>query len=317
MRSSSHTLDRDFYQGCGLFLEDPDEDLMPTPADVELYRARGWWTSKALFTADDLGLIEEAVALHQRGIRDRALPAPIKSYLDWREGNASALKINDYVAYQSRLVMQIALRPIIGAIAARLIGCDLVRLFNSSYVEKDPVADGEAARVGWHTDKAYWQTCTSDQMITAWIPLHDVDITSGTLLTLDGSHLWKGGEELTVLQREKNFICNDHVALERRLAELGKPTRVSAMELRQGEVSFHHCLTFHGSAPNRADRARKALILHLQDGENRYRPAFENGQRITYNNDLMVRRLVDGSPDYADPHFCPVLWPSSGPEVAL
>jgi hypothetical protein len=293
------------------------EALLPTDADIDDYKRRGWWTSEALLTSEELGEIEEAIRRHQSGVRDRALPAAIKPYLDWREGNPRDLKINDYVAYQSSVVLQIALKPIIGAIAARLSGCDLVRLFNSSYVEKEAAESGDAGRVGWHTDKAYWKTCTSDRMLTAWIPLHNVTEECGTLLVLDGSHLWTGDEPLASLQREKNFLCSDHAALERRIAELGRPTRVTALNLKQGQVSFHHCMTFHGSGPNRSRRPRKALILHLQDRENRYREVCENGKRVEYNNDMMVRKLANGDPDYADPFFCPVIWPARASEVSL
>ena len=37
-------------------------------------------------------------------------------------------------------------------------------------------------------------------------------------------------------------------------------------------MSFHHCPIYHGSGPNRSDRPRRAISLHLQDGDNRWRP---------------------------------------------
>ena len=36
-------------------------------------------------------------------------------------------------------------------------------------------------------------------------------------------------------------------------------------------MSFHHCRTYHGSGANRSDRPRRAVSLHLQDGDNEYR----------------------------------------------
>ena len=41
-----------------------------------------------------------------------------------------------------------------------------------------------------HADHAYWGTCSSQRLLTAWIPFHDVDEESGTLAVLDGSHRW-------------------------------------------------------------------------------------------------------------------------------
>ena len=41
--------------------------------------------------------------------------------------------------------------------------------------------------------------------------------------------------------------------------------------LREGEVSFHHCLTLHGSGPNLSDTARLCLIAHMMPGNTSYR----------------------------------------------
>ena len=85
------------------------------------------------------------------------------------------------------------------------------------------------------------------------------------------------------------------------------------MIIPKGHLSFHHCRTYHGSGPNRSDRPRRAISFHLQDGENAYRPfPLANGEVVTYNHDVLVRRTADGRPDYADPDFCPVLWRTPG-----
>jgi ectoine hydroxylase-related dioxygenase (phytanoyl-CoA dioxygenase family) len=40
-----------------------------------------------------------------------------------------------------------------------------------------------------------------------------------------------------------------------------------AIELKQGECSFHHPLMVHGSFENRSDRARRAVVLNVfRDG---------------------------------------------------
>jgi hypothetical protein len=62
---------------------------------------------------------------------------------------------------------------------------------------------------------------------------------------------------------------------------------------------------------NRADRPRRAISLHLQDGDNRYREVtLSDGTPVRYNHDYLVRRTPAGEPDYSDPEFCPVLWRS-------
>jgi hypothetical protein len=49
--------------------------------------------------------------------------------------------------------------------------------------------------------------------------------------------------------------------------------------------------------------------LHLQDGDNRYRPVvLSDGSRLAYNHDYLVRRTSQGTPDYTDPDYCPLIW---------
>ena len=63
------------------------------------------------------------------------------------------------------------------------------------------------------------------------------------------------------------------------------------------------------SHSDRSGRPRRAVSLHLQDGANAYRRfTLGDGSPVTYNHDVLVRRLPDGRPDYADPEYCPVLW---------
>ena len=37
------------------------------------------------------------------------------------------------------------------------------------------------------------------------------------------------------------------------------------------EVSFHHCLTLHGSGPNLSDAPRLCVIAHMMPGDTSYR----------------------------------------------
>ena len=148
-------------------------------------------------------------------------------------------------------------------------------------------------------------------MLTAFIPMHDCDEEMGTITMVDGSHRWReiGGDDSTT----KHFADRDRSELDQLLEENAAFNGVSVtkvpMIIPKGHMSFHHCRTYHGSGPNRSDRPRRAISLHLQDGENAYR-AFPlvGGGLVEYNHDVLVRRTPDGRPDYADPEYCPVLW---------
>ena len=81
------------------------------------------------------------------------------------------------------------------------------------------------------------------------------------------------------------------------------------MVIPKGHMSFHHCRTYHGSGANRRDRPRRAISLHLQDGDNEYRPSparRQHGGSTTTTTSCAAPPA--GEPDYADPDFCPPIW---------
>jgi ectoine hydroxylase-related dioxygenase (phytanoyl-CoA dioxygenase family) len=148
-------------------------------------------------------------------------------------------------------------------------------------------------------------------MLTAFIPFHDCGEEMGTITMIDGSHLWQETSRDDSMTR--HFAEREGSDLERMLAENAAYNSAGVVKvpmiIPRGHMSFHHCRTYHGSAANRSPRPRRAISFHLQDGENAYRPyVLTNGEVLTYNHDVLVRRLPDGRPDYGDPDFCPVLW---------
>jgi ectoine hydroxylase-related dioxygenase (phytanoyl-CoA dioxygenase family) len=128
---------------------------------------------------------------------------------------------------------------------------------------------------------------------------------------VDGSHRWREiGADDTVV---RHFADRDRSQLEVMLAENaahnGAEIRKIPIVIPKGHVSFHHCRTYHGSGANVSGRPRRAVSLHLQDGDNGWREyPLSDGTLAAYNHDVLVRRTADGRPDYADPEYCPVIW---------
>lgn len=195
--------------------------------------------------------------------------------------------------------------------AARIAVTDQIRLWNSTLIYKPPLPEDEGNIVPWHFDRHYWQTCTSERMLTAFIPFHDCNEEIGTITMIDGSHKWK--EISTEDTTTRHFAERDRSELELMLAENARyndaQVRKVPMQIPKGHMSFHHCKTYHGSGLNRSGRPRRATSLHLQDRENQWRPfRLSTGELVQYNNDFLVRKDAQGNPDYSDPDFCPVLW---------
>ncbi len=282
--------------------------FVPTDADVAFYEQHGWYISPVVLPE---ALLDAAAAGAERfyaGERDRALPAQ-GAFRDWRPGEGAPIRNNEFVSLQNDAIRALVEAPPIGAIAARLARTSSIRLLDDQLVYKAPAAPdagepGQATAVGWHADHAYWGTCSSDNLLTAWIPFHDVELDRSPLVVIDGSHRW--GD----LEHTRFFNDPDLDAVEARFRAQGHEVERVPITLKKGQVSFHHCWALHGSLPNRSPLPRLALAVHLQDAANRYRRYLDpKGNPVRIADELLCRRLPNGDPDFSDPVPFPELWP--------
>lgn len=277
--------------------------LLPTEDDIKFYEERGWYISPKIVPEE---VIDEAAAAAQRyyrGERDRPLSVAT-GYSDWKPGDGEdVVRNNEFVSLQSEGLRKLALQPIIGAIAARLARTNEIRLLDDQLVYKPPFSQNTKTATGWHADRAYWSTCSSHKLITAWIPFHDCDEDRGPLVVIDRSHKWSGIE---------NSRFFNHQDLEETENKFKRPDRQIVkipMTLKKGQVSFHHCWTIHGSYPNRSQNYRLALAVHLQDRDNCYQNFYNSeGKEIHIFDELICRKLPNGDPDFRDIEAFPVLW---------
>ena len=277
-------------------------ELLPTEEDVRFYEEHGWWISPPILTEEELDEANFGVERYYAGERDTSLL--MEAGTDWRPERGDILRQNDYVSLQVEELRQLARHPLVAATAAMLARTDEVRLFHDQLIYKPPQVDASVTNVGWHTDIAYWKTCSSRRMLTAWIPMQAVTEDMGPMLFLDGSHRF--GAENDELEF---FHQTDLDAIAEKIEPHGAPLKEVPVILEPGQVSFHHCRTIHGSLQNRSDRPRIALAVHMQDADNRWiRNTDAAGKPRSHLNDFMVRRGADGNPDYSDPEVCPVLW---------
>jgi Phytanoyl-CoA dioxygenase (PhyH) len=292
-------------------LTEEERSLLPSESDVEFYAEHGWYLSRKLFTEEEVDELVAASERYYAGERDRILPVRPPGLAYWDPSKGGVQRHNDYVHHEHDGMARLLRKPLIGAVAAALARADEIRVFQSTLIFKPPIATEPTNVVPWHFDKHYWSTSTSDKMLTAFIPFHDCDEEMGTIMMIDGSHRWREiGREDSMTRHFAERKASD---LERLLAGNASYNNAEVVKvpmiIPKGHMSFHHCRTYHGSGPNRSPRPRRAISLHLQDGENAYRPfVLSNGEIVAYNHDLLVRRLPDGHPDYADPDFCPVVW---------
>jgi hypothetical protein len=291
-------------------LTDEERELLPSAADVQWYAEHGWYLTKKLLTDDEVDTIVAATERFYAGERDRALPLAPANLAYWTQADGPVQRHNDYIHYEHDVIGDILRKPLIGAVAALLAQAEEIRIFQTTLIYKPPRPEEPTNRVPWHMDKHYWQTCTSENMLTAFLPFHDCGEQQGTITMVDGSHRWTEvpGDDST-----RHFAHRDRSELEellhRNAEHNGATVQRIPMIIPKGHMSFHHCMTYHGSGPNLSELPRRAVSVHMQDGANSYRPHRRpNGDPVVYNHDVLVRRTPDGAPDYADPAFCPVTW---------
>jgi len=184
----------------------------------------------------------------------------------------------------------------IGRLAAQLMGYRGVRILQDNVLWKPP---GTKA-IGFHQDSSYAGYLVPPEMVTCWVALDDTEADAGPLEFVRGSNRWPKSAP----DRSQFHAPDDWLAGARAAAPEGAELEIVPVVVKAGGGSFHHGLTWHGSAPNRSSRvARRALVSHLIPVETRFH---ETNVDVTYSR---YRRRRDLS---LDESFFPVLWEESG-----
>ncbi|MDX8348118.1 phytanoyl-CoA dioxygenase family protein [Cognatiyoonia sp. IB215446] len=271
---------------------------MVGPEDISHYRAHGWWLSPPILSEDVLDTLAFGIERYRIGERDRHLAVDLGG-----DGETEVVAQLDYLSLQINEFLDALLSCPVGEMAAALAETESVRIFHDQVVIKPPFDPSRSAKVGWHSDRAYWSSCSSQSMITAWIPLEDVPEEKGPLAVWDASHTWPETETL------HSFGDQDLRTIEARFTDKGHAPQVRTLPMRRGQVSFHHCRLVHGGYPNKSSEDRIAYAIHMQDDANHYVPPAAASGRTGHINDLLCRKTADNKPDYADPETFPQLWP--------
>ena len=279
-------------------------DLLPNDADVAFYEENGYYISKEGVLSDALiDAAHEGSHRFYQGERDAVLPFDT-GFSNWKAGDGDGQRNNEFVSLQKKELNALAVHPLLGAIAAKLTHSATIRVLDDQLIYKpSKTGDTSGTVTGWHADRAYWATCSSDKLTTAWIPLHSVEVTRSPLVVMAGSHRWQG------LQDVRFFNNQNLTELQDKFREQGREVRIVPMTLKKGQVSFHHGWTVHGSYANTSGQPRLSYAVHLQDGDNHYRSHTNaQGREIHIFDEKLCRKLPNGDPDFSDPSVFPTVW---------
>ena len=264
-----------------------DESFALDRATVDAFTTAGHCCVRGLASADECAAYLPEI---QRGV-DRWYPEPTP--------------LDDRDTYGKAFLQAMALRsihpptrgfvesPRFARVAAELMGVDGVRLYHDQALFKEP----GGGRTPWHQDQNYWPLDTDD-IVTMWMPLADLDPAVGSMTFIDGSHLDGdvGAGEIS--------DASD-AAIQRSIDEAGRSTTTHGV-LRAGDATFHRGWTIHSAGPNPTDRMRPVMTIIW----------FADGARITEPDSPEQRFdlttwLGDAEPgSLACAESNPLLWPA-------
>jgi len=146
-------------------------------------------------------------------------------------------------------VRELTWSPVLGAVAAKLMGVAGARIFIEDSMFKEP----GGGHTPWHQDGS----CLPFEprhMVTAWIPLVDVSEDNGSLKFVAGSHR-RGLLGPVDISEETDALFQKMIDEERLPIDASPP-------MRPGDVSFHAGTTVHSASPNRSSEMRELLAIH-------------------------------------------------------
>ncbi|CAN0327379.1 unnamed protein product [Pylaiella littoralis] len=148
-------------------------------------------------------------------------------------------------------IERVVLSARLAHVAAQLLGCERVRLYQDSTFCKRP-GDGPTR---WHSDLNMAPLDCND-FVTAWIPLDDVPARKD------------GGSPLVFASRSHRDFALNHWQDSRLREDLtGRYPKKNHAPLSVGDITWHHGWILHSSPGNTRDESRVALaVSYFRDG---------------------------------------------------
>ncbi|GMA59583.1 phytanoyl-CoA dioxygenase family protein [Alicyclobacillus fastidiosus] len=158
-----------------------------------------------------------------------------------------------------------AANPTICEEVAQLCRTTALRIWHDQVQYKPPLIGGPG---NWHQDHPAWPIIQPADLVSAWVALDDATVENGCMWMVPGSHKWGN-------QSQYISDTNDFKAMHNDPTQLPDGAKVECVpfEIKKGQVGYHHCLTWHGSGPNRSQRKRRAIAVHYMPEHIRFEPS--------------------------------------------
>ena len=208
-----------------------------TETQKQMYQNNGYVAPVDIFSTDEITAIREeleaAETKHGDGLRGPG-----------RNNPHLVLPVLDRITHETRILDAVE----------DLIGHDILVSSTTLFI-KEPSSDGF---ISWHQDARYVHM-EPYNWVTAWLAISDVDEENGCMYMMSGTQD-EGMKPHGDTYDENNALTRGQTILNLDLSA-AKP-----VELRAGQISFHHPLVIHGSGPNRSPRRRIGFAIQSYIG---------------------------------------------------
>jgi ectoine hydroxylase-related dioxygenase (phytanoyl-CoA dioxygenase family) len=168
-------------------------------------------------------------------------------------------------------------------IAADLMGVKNVRLYHDQALFKEP----GGGPTPWHQDQYYWPIDTNNT-VTMWMPLVDIDVDMGMLTFASGSY--KEGSVFNFEISDESESAFDNYVKDHKFPI----SRANTM--KAGDATWHRGFTMHHANGNNSNTMREVMtIIYIADGA-RIAPYKNEWQKNDHQKWLMgvpVGELID------------------------
>lgn len=202
-------------------------------AEIQSYNERGYHFPVRVMSAEDAAGLRARLEAFEAGQRkDMRDPSMQKLYL-----------LHTWIADLVR-------NPTLLDAVEDILGPDLL-CWQASFFIKEPASPGF---VSWHQDATYWGLSAPD-VCTAWVAFTPATLENGAMKVSTGSHLQPP------MPHNDTFAPDNLLTRGQEITAEVDPDSVVDMVLEPGEMSLHHIMLAHASAPNRSDDRRIGLAI--------------------------------------------------------
>ena len=262
--------------------EEMSEPYPVSEAEITAFQRDGYIKLKQVLSPGAVTLLRLTLA--------KRLGAAFDTTLD---GGADGRFLSEEMAWLDDPVLRaFTLSPRIAGICGALLGVEAMRLYHDNLLSKEP----GCGRTPWHYDDHHFPLNTHD-VVTAWIPAQAIPRAMGPLAFAKPIDVYKHVVDVPFDKTDDSY--------DRQVAEIFRRLGVAVDDgpFEEGEVSFHHNLSFHTAGPNASTLSRMVLA-------NTY---FVDGARVVDEPTLVSgdwRKFIPGVEpgEIADSALNPVCW---------